>query len=1052
MPYSFKKMEYQSLLIPNSDIDTDILNRAVVFFQTADPNDPNRQTINEILTNFMERPDSFKCSFAVINGDYHAYTKFIAFQLLKKYIQGNWNNFPDDEKSNIRDFILVNIMKMIDEGQFHYTISMADSALIEILKYDWPNNWPSFLQELSNVSTDAPKLTNAFVILKSLADDISTGSNITKERKEEMKTSFINEFGIIYNLLSRGFDGEFSQMSKDVVFAALDALTSFISIVDGITLMNTPLLQGISTLLPNNDFVFHVFSLFGKLCEEIKNLSPQLNENIPNIFQMSIEQIFHVYSGQINFNCADPSDLLMLTNSVYSFYHYFADIIDPLQSGHVVSIVLGWMCQITKEFDNDEDAVFPCVIQFWECVFSRFYKMMIRDKVTYPLFMLIYVQPLSGVIPILIEKIVPPYTIMVNQHNTKAEVNMSSYQSTLYDTFHKLLVFAFHLLKDQVSAAIMEQISLIQNGGWSIQTLNSISWTIGALSKALSPEENSHLMGIIIPIYLAIINQNKSGEIYEAAACGLLFLCSRESNYFRHSPDFLKSLVQQIYSYLLDDNSNVLNAVALYTFISLSKSCKQTFFAPIQDSNSTIYDVLNNFPVLLKKLMNKPFIQAGLMNSIGGIIILCPDNDEFNNLLNIFISPITELFMTEIKNCVTSNGNEPTITPENVKKILYFMEIIKELPDSLGGLSISFLMRIKDDLNQIYQVASTTALNLLSSENVNSQFLPSYIDLLNAILKVFYVTLTFSASNNRNIEAIIQQSFSFAENFNQIPPPIIPASILSLMGVIFLRFSNKIQSMMEGVYTTIFLPVVDIIRHDYDTLFDLRVEMLVFIRGLIRGAPQFVLDMNEESLEILLKTMNWLAHHPYHEISESAIERYYDLIKVFNPVNPSSTNSNLTFDENNISKISAFFTKYSLRFAVEMFELMSDPIYKFGFDKQTLVLINIFNIPNFAACLPALTQQVSAIFQIANMENFLMSLGQASNSINNFREIMKDFIIQAKHYSPKDPALCTLELFIQKRIEAVENENIPGLEIEIPKANVEEEVDIVNEIFSGMTF
>ena len=103
-------MNLSSLTIANGEANLELLNKACTKFASLNGDDPDYQNINDALIKFCERPDSFNFCFPIINGEYHTYTKFLAYQIVKNTIMEKWNAFIDDDKENIRSSILISIL------------------------------------------------------------------------------------------------------------------------------------------------------------------------------------------------------------------------------------------------------------------------------------------------------------------------------------------------------------------------------------------------------------------------------------------------------------------------------------------------------------------------------------------------------------------------------------------------------------------------------------------------------------------------------------------------------------------------------------------------------------------------------------------------------------------------------------------------------------------------------------------------------------------------------------------------------------------------------
>ena len=78
-----------------------------------------------------------------------------------------------------------------------------NETLIQILKHEWPHNWPTFIEELVNSSKESESLCeNNVHILKLLSEEIFDFSkdSLTSKKTKQLKESLNSEFSKIFEL------------------------------------------------------------------------------------------------------------------------------------------------------------------------------------------------------------------------------------------------------------------------------------------------------------------------------------------------------------------------------------------------------------------------------------------------------------------------------------------------------------------------------------------------------------------------------------------------------------------------------------------------------------------------------------------------------------------------------------------------------------------------------------------------------------------------------------------------------------------------------------
>ena len=945
-------MNFNSLTIANGEADLELLNKACILLSTSS-DEAEIENIHQILTKFCERPDCFDFCFPIINGEFHTYTKFLAFQIIKKNVLDNWFNFQEDDKTKIRTEILVSIVKMVKEGQKYFTVSMANQSLIEVLKFDWPEKWPSFIDEL--VATCQNEgilfLKNGLDILKMLADEVSsslTVNHLTKDRVRAIQSGFIKEFFTIYSLIENAFNSSTQSegIDPDDIFEietkALNTFSSLIPVVKSEQLLESSFVSNIAPLIQDDRFVFSVFSIFGKFCEYISesdtdnSLAKQFQQSLLSVFQESIHQIYSTYGETVNFNCVEYDDFLILVSCVYEFLHLFVPILETSEYNSEITTAIGWIIQscTTDYIDkNDDLSLFSEVIKFWNFISKIIFRSASQEANP---FHEIFLDSITYVIPFLVQNIVSPYTVIEisgTSNHFHYYLSTNSYESTLYDTMKETFIILYGLKKNDLSNAISMQVDNLKADQYNANTINSICWTVGSISKAASDEENSDLMGIIIPILIGIVQtENETDDptletIKITASQGLLFLCSQEAKYFQSNPDFLSSLVQIILKFLVSDDSSLI-VVAIHTLNLLSKSCKQAFITPIEPSNTTILDDI--LSVFTEKIMQiRPENRGSFVSIIADIVRFAQSISQeegfipsFSNFLdqisNIFSQScsLIEDYLNQFQNgsnlaqeAINSFGNieslslstecsfqPPTLLPlESLKSMISSLNLLIPIPLSMHSLFLPFFETIWHRLIDIYESATNNS-NMIFLTDFTEGYddyvaplahstLDSYLEIANCVAELLMNTLNITKQDQSQFLQVIFSSFFLGFNYNSINPQCYSPNLLAMYGTLFqftLNFDTdneelrlSIVKMFIEFFDNIFMPTTEVIKDEYDTFYDLRTGMSKLIRGNIRGRPDLIFQLNEDQVDVFVHVLFWLSKHPYEEISNIVVESIF---------------------------------------------------------------------------------------------------------------------------------------------------------------------------------
>lgn len=151
---------------------------------------------------------------------------------MDKLITTRWKVLPEAERSGVRNFIVeVIIGATSDEATLRREktyINKLNMILVQILKQEWPHNWPSFIPEIISASNNNLSLCeNNMVILKLLSEEIFdfSAESMTTAKTKNLKNSMCGQFGEVYELCHMVLG---TATKASLIKATLDTLLRFL--------------------------------------------------------------------------------------------------------------------------------------------------------------------------------------------------------------------------------------------------------------------------------------------------------------------------------------------------------------------------------------------------------------------------------------------------------------------------------------------------------------------------------------------------------------------------------------------------------------------------------------------------------------------------------------------------------------------------------------------------------------------------------------------------------------------------------------------------------
>ncbi|KAK3595986.1 hypothetical protein CHS0354_032501 [Potamilus streckersoni] len=250
------------------------LTQAVETIMNPSVSSEERLRAHEICESFKENTLlCIKCGFILASKEYLPIIRHFGLQLLEHSVRFSWNSLRKEEKETLKK----NSLEMIAFG----TSSVLDEAvhikdavsrvMVEIIKHEWPQLWPSLLSDFYNLSLQGEVQTELVlkVYLRLVEDVVIFQSLPTQRRREIMQALTANMadiFGLFITLLQEHIDkaqifvntGEnsdkiFSQVHTRVSEAILTTMSGYLDWVNmsHILMKDNVLLQMLCLLLGN---------------------------------------------------------------------------------------------------------------------------------------------------------------------------------------------------------------------------------------------------------------------------------------------------------------------------------------------------------------------------------------------------------------------------------------------------------------------------------------------------------------------------------------------------------------------------------------------------------------------------------------------------------------------------------------------------------------------------------------------------------------------------------------------------------------------------------
>lgn len=219
------------LLDLSQPLDCALLDQIVLI--AMDGANTQRQAANEFLVRIKDHPDMWKRVDAILESSQQLATRLFGLQVLSETIEMKWKIIPSEQREGIRNYIVGKIIALSGNNaimkQEHTFLSRLNLVLVQILKQDWPHNWPTFISDIVMSSKTSETLCeNNMHILKLLSEEVFDFSRdtMTTAKAKALKESLNEEFLQIFQLCE--FILQASQ-KKSLILSTLYTLQRFLT-------------------------------------------------------------------------------------------------------------------------------------------------------------------------------------------------------------------------------------------------------------------------------------------------------------------------------------------------------------------------------------------------------------------------------------------------------------------------------------------------------------------------------------------------------------------------------------------------------------------------------------------------------------------------------------------------------------------------------------------------------------------------------------------------------------------------------------------------------
>ncbi len=1001
-------------------------------------------------------------------------TKFIALQILEETIKFRWKALPADQRLGIRNYVVDKVIAMsrTDEllNKSLAYVTKLDVILVQILKQEWPHNWPAFITELVNSSKVSESLCeNNIKILKLLSEEVFDFSKeeMTHQKTKTMKETLNQEFRQIFELSMLVLE---HSNRPSLITANLDMLLRYLTWIPLGYIFETPLIQ----LLLTKFLPVQIFRNQSLSCvTEIAGLTEGVNQ-YKHILVAMYNELVNRMSGRalisgtnqpapallprdtdiaalfLRVNADDRSFVQRLCMFFTTFFESHLQLLEDNQANHE-NLIIGMEYLVKISLVEDQE-IFKICLDYWNVLTSSIYNTEIlrqhpgaktnkedSDGVlvlassgnngysvshTSPRIGL-YSAILSQLRMVMISRMAKPEEVLVEVDDSGELVRETTKDTdaiALYKTMRETLVYLAHIDYDDTENIMLTK--LIEQckddlGLFTWNGTNTLSWAIGSISGAMGEEEEKRFLVTVLKDLLGLCERVRGKDNKAVVATNIMYVVGQYPRFLRAHWRFLKTVVSKLFEFMHELHPGVRD-MACDTFIKLAQKCKRKFvISQPPDTIPYIETLLQSIPEIISDL--EPH-QIQLFYEACAIIITAEPNPPNKVELLRKLMEIPNQHWTAI---MVSASQSVTNLQDigRIKDLVKILRINVRVCSALGYDYVTQLGRFYQEMLNVYKAYSQFisqgvaqyGAGLMNHHNIR---------LMRGVKTEVLTLVTTFISQSEDPQAMATQLLpplydAVLLDYQNGVPDTREANVLELFAAIVARLRLHVSGAIPSIFQAVFGSTLEMITKNFEDYPDHRVGFYHLLKEVISNCFESIFSTPAEMQKQIVDSIVWGFKHTERNVSDMSLNILMEFL----------TNVN---GHQQISQ--SFYKAYLIPLIEDVLYVLTDRTHKSGFKMHATLLRHMFllveqnmvQIPLFdPSTAPAgTTNQLYVRQYVGNLlvrafpnlgeaaaRQFIQSIFDPSKDLQAFKQALRDFLVQIKEFSGEDNS----ELFAEER-------------------------------------
>ena len=494
-----------------------------------------------------------------------------------------------DNYPGIRNFVVNFIIQSSSSEENLKTqrtfLNKLNLTLVSILKQEWPQNWPTFINEIiSSCHSSLSICENNMAILRLLSEEVFdySADQMTSTKTKNLKQVMCAEFSSIFQLCSEVLT---TANQTSLIKATLETLLKFLNWIPLGFIFETPIIDTLRTrFLEAPEFrniALKCLTEIGGLQignqysydEKLVSMFMEVLGVVSKIIPLSVD----LKSTYARSNSRDQEFVQNLALFLCNFFSVHLNLIENLPNRDYLEHSHFYLIRISQIEDRE---IFKICLEYWTKLVQELYEEMQQLPITdinplitmgvsgipaegarhpnalanYPLRKHKYNTVLSNLRQVTIEKMVRPEEVLIVENDEGEIVREFVKESDtiqLYKTTRECLVYLTHLDVVDTENIMSDKLARQVDGTeWSWANCNTLCWAIGSISGAMNEETEKRFLVTVIKDLLGLTEMKRGKDNKAVVASNIMYIVGQYPRFLKAHWKFLKTVVNKLFEFM----------------------------------------------------------------------------------------------------------------------------------------------------------------------------------------------------------------------------------------------------------------------------------------------------------------------------------------------------------------------------------------------------------------------------------------------------------------------------------------------------------------------